>query len=1102
MRTSVKSLKHSHILKNGGSRKCLRAIAAAAMTALTISTVQADELAPVPEIMAPVPKTINIPQPVPTHGENAGYILSQELTAPTDTSITLYEVINNEVKPHYYEYTIKEGAIVGSFDAIKNRGDVNLSNLSRDFIKNTDDAIHIYMLSEFNPEPIIGDFINNETGIYTANGPNSIQGNFIGNSGTAINSHTTNDSIKGNFFDNKGGAIYHTHSGYDAGDMPKTIKIEDSVFINNSNLGLDNDNLELYKTSHKYAQELIQTLEVEGGAVTNKSVADISNSFFAQNHTTNGHGGAINTTVANDQLGTTLGHYMITKPYEGHEFQRIKLNLTDNSGNNIMSGYAIAIKKDGNIVDLVPFGEIKDTYNFYLSLYYSGGAELNPEIGTATYTLSELEYDGELTEDDIEDLKILFANNNLNDINDFFKYPEKMMSTMHIDNTSFIGNYAESTDEAFEAKGGAIYSAGDITIKAHDGYDAVFKDNYTLNNSVKDYNAIYVARNGYYEAVTDENGELTDYKAVFAPATLRLDAKDGGRIFMYDKISGDNGSLSASITQQDPKPRVIEDFQYEYDETPHYNVKFTGDETGYIYLLNDIENSPNVSLDDTNLYLGRESVLNNSRFSLNSGNLQLANNQIGTMELNSFHLGGTANVSVDADLANAQMDRITADEYTAAENASLNVNYINLLSDAKQDETKIQFAEEGLKDYVNYTGISPISYTPIWKYNVNYNKDDGYFTFSRGGSTGGESGNPSVTPPVEAFNPAVLSTPAAAQTGAAATMGQVFNYAFQHSDNYLNIPYLERIAAKNANKYALSPTGDATDTGNFSPLFTHNEKDSIWVKPYASFENIPLKNGPKVSNITYGTLIGYDSKFQHLKHGWDRIWTGYIGYTGASQRYSGIDSTQNGGLIGGTMTMYKGNFFNATTLSTGAIVGNNRTMYGNEDFTMLIAGIANKTGYNFEFKEGKFIIQPSMLMSYTFVNTFDYTNAAGVRINSEPLHALQLAPGVKFIGNIKGGWQPYASVGMVWNILDDTKVRANDVRLPEMSVKPFVEYGLGIQKRWNDKYTGYLQAMVRNGGRTGVALTAGFRWALGNEGKPVEKVKKDSSRTERIGIVK
>lgn len=1099
MKAGVKPLKRSHTLENG-SKKCLRAIAAAAMTALTISTVQADELAPVPEIMAPVPKTINIPQPVPTHGKNAGYILSQELTAPTDTSITLYEVINNEVKPHYYEYTIKEGAIVGSFDEIKNRGDVNLSNLSRDFIKNTDDAIHIYISSEYSPEPIIGDFINNETGIYTAYGPNSIQGNFIGNSGTAIKSHTAIDSIKGNFFDNKNGAIYHTHSGYDAGDMPKTIKIEDSVFINNSNIGVDNDNLELYKTSNKYAQELIQTLEVEGGAVTNKSIADISNSFFAQNHTTNGHGGAINTTVANDQLGTTYGLYTITKPYEGHEFQRIKLNLTDNSGNNIISGYTVAVKKDGNIVDLAP---IRDIDNFYLSLYYSGGAELNPEIGTATYTLSELGYDGELTEDGIEDLKILFANNNLNDINDFFKYPEKMMSTMHIDNTSFIGNYAESTDEAFEAKGGAIYSAGDITIKAHGGYDAVFKDNYTLNNSVKDYNAIYVARNGYYEAVTDENGELTDYKAVFAPATLRLDAKDDGRIFMYDKISGDNGSLSASNTQQDAEPGVIEDFQYEYDETPHYNVKFTGDETGYIYLLNDVENSPNVSLDDTNLYLGRESVLNNSRFSLNSGNLQLANNQIGTMELNSFHLGGTANVSVDADLANAQMDRITADEYTAAKNASLNVNYINLLSDAKQDETKIQFAEDGLKDYVNYTGVSPISYTPIWKYNVNYNKDDGYFTFSRGGSTGGESGNPSVTPPVEAFNPAVLSTPAAAQTGAAATMGQVFNYAFQHSDNYLNIPYLERIAAKNANKYALSPTGNATDTGNFSPLFTHNEKDSIWVKPYASFENIPLKNGPKVSNITYGTLIGYDSKFQHLKHGWDRIWTGYIGYTGTSQRYSGVDSTQNGGLIGGTMTMYKGNFFNATTLSTGAIVGNNRTMYGNEDFTMLIAGIANKTGYNFEFKEGKFIIQPSMLMSYTFVNTFDYTNAAGVRINSEPLHALQFAPGVKFIGNIKGGWQPYASVNMVWNLLDKSDVTANNVKLPEMSIKPYVQYGVGIQKRFNnDNMMIFGQAMIQNGGRNGISLSGGFRWTLGKEGKPVEKVEKDSSRTERIGIVK
>ena len=90
-------------------------------------------------------------------------------------------------------------------------------------------------------------------------------------------------------------------------------------------------------------------------------------------------------------------------------------------------------------------------------------------------------------------------------------------------------------------------------------------------------------------------------------------------------------------------------------------------------------------------------------------------------------------------------------------------------------------------------------------------------------------------------------------------------------------------------------------------------------------------------------------------------------------------------------------------------------MYGTDNLTMLMGGVGNKTGYNFEFKEGKLILQPNILLSYTFVNTFDYTNSAGVRMKSDPLHAIQIAPGVKLIGNLKNGWQPYLGVNMVWN---------------------------------------------------------------------------------------
>ncbi len=146
---------------------------------------------------------------------------------------------------------------------------------------------------------------------------------------------------------------------------------------------------------------------------------------------------------------------------------------------------------------------------------------------------------------------------------------------------------------------------------------------------------------------------------------------------------------------------------------------------------------------------------------------------------------------------------------------------------------------------------------------------------------------------------------------------------------------------------------------------------------------------------------------------------------------------------------------------------------------MLMTGIASKTGYNFEFAKGKFIAQPNFLTSYSFINTFDYRNAAGVKITSDPLNAINLVPGIKLIGNLKNSWQPYLSAQMVWSLMDDTHFEAQNVNLPELSVKPYVQYGVGIQKRWGERFTGFFQTMVRNGGRNGVALSAGLRWTIG-----------------------
>ena len=327
----------------------------------------------------------------------------------------------------------------------------------------------------------------------------------------------------------------------------------------------------------------------------------------------------------------------------------------------------------------------------------------------------------------------------------------------------------------------------------------------------------------------------------------------------------------------------------------------------------------------------------------------------------------------------------------------------------------------------------------------------------------------------EGFNSAVLAAPIAAQMGGYLTQLHSYDEAFRNMDMYMLMTKEERQAMKMRNKFATTSKDIIYD-----PTTTQYENKAGWFRPYATFENVGLDNGPRVSNVAYGTYAGGESEMYDLGHGWDGMWGAYVGYNGSHQAYGNHNSIyQNGGTLGLVGMAYKGDFFTGLTINAGANGAEASTMYGSENFAMLMAGIASKTGYNWELANGKFIIQPSATVSYSFVNTFDYKNAAGINISNDPLHAIQIEPGVKFIGNLKNGWQPYASVSMVWNIMDKTHFHANEVALPDMSVKPFVKYGVGVRKSWGERFTAFFQTYFTNGGRNGVGLQAGFRWTLG-----------------------
>ena len=573
----------------------------------------------------------------------------------------------------------------------------------------------------------------------------------------------------------------------------------------------------------------------------------------------------------------------------------------------------------------------------------------------------------------------------------------------------------------------------------------------TLNIKAKD-NDIAVA--GPIMLQSDEN--TSKY------SNLYFIADNNRQITLNDNIKSDNGGNNIYFNGNGTivANGIFDPFTAEVNTTLvknnyDYEINYNVNEGGVLRYTND-----KYLYEQDNHGVVAEHGLNT--INLNGGTLDLMNGVASTISLAGFNVDQNSNLMLDVDLANATMDRISTPATTV--NGNLNITKLNLISDATGDETTINFTDDvNLKDKVQYIGEKEglVAKSPIYRYNVDYKADNGDFSFTRSGG-------------YEGFNPAVFGS-AVAMQGLYYTQLNNYNIALANVDQTMLKTKAQRNAEKYGNKYAY----DGDETQVFSPLYVQEKNAGAWFKPYVSTERVNLKDGPDVDNTMYGALFGGDSDVITVG-GWDTQYSVYAGYNGSHQAFDGNEIYQNGGVLGLTATAYKGNFFTALTANVGMHGANIKTDVGNNDLNTLTTGVASKTGYNWELADGKFIIQPSWMMSYTFINPFDdYTLGNGVRIKNDSLHALQLAPGLKFIGNTANGWQPYLGAQMVWNIVDDTKVKANEVNLPETSTKAYVEYGLGVQKSAGERFTGFGQAMVRNGGRTGVVFTLGGRWAIG-----------------------
>ena len=281
---------------------------------------------------------------------------------------------------------------------------------------------------------------------------------------------------------------------------------------------------------------------------------------------------------------------------------------------------------------------------------------------------------------------------------------------------------------------------------------------------------------------------------------------------------------------------------------------------------------------------------------------------------------------------------------------------------------------------------------------------------------------------------------------------------------------------RTANKYAAA-------VPQIDPYQYSIKDGSLWFKAYGAFETLSMTKGLNVGNNAYGSLIGADFPLVNLKNGWKLVPTAYIGYNGAHQHFNGVSMYQNGAQLGLMGTAYKGDFM-TSLLAYGGGYGNDMTVRGefgngSDNTGNWFAGVASKTAYNIRLPHD-FIIQPTLMAAYNAFGQQNWGSDFGVlSMSSGMLNGLNVAPGVNFILQ-KKTFSLYATAQLVYNVMGGVDGKAGNIDLGYVRMRHcYFEYGLGVMKKFKDRFSGYLQFTIRNGGRTGIGFSGGLNWKVG-----------------------
>ena len=643
---------------------------------------------------------------------------------------------------------------------------------------------------------------------------------------------------------------------------------------------------------------------------------------------------------------------------------------------------------------------------------------------------------------------------------------------------------------------GKIYSKGEksnITVDT----DGIFNNNKTI--------------------VSD--GQITIYGQFNNKGTI-----DGAYIYLDTNYTG---SSSRKTIAKASTPRMVDFAEYRVPVLRNYNridvsEGFYG--TGTIYNNGTInlggEVNPafsgTVLVDHGTINLMKDSYFLNGcvQHIYSEGTLNLINETLDYVYMDQLYLEGDMYLKMDIDLAGPSPEQQNRGDYLYVnycqsgsrpynpERSVANsqivyddidyhqilINSLDIWSDSEKDITSVIIANEIPQEAIHLAGSQRLVYGPMYGYKV---------TISTTVYESPDSGI-QIEEPVNVvynYNAQELTT---GENEEEEIVVEGMDYGnvltFQKLKDHYS-PEIEQskvaIAGANISQEEIFDTV-LNNAGNFSFFqkqgtsagdVEDSSAPTLWIKGFGSKEDVDLEDYVTVKTTYYGAMIGVDWERQYSEtfdatYG---IFGSYIGGELKNDDYTNSKVTQNGAYLGVRANWYFGElskFFVNGIIDYGFINNNSETRTETNDFNSQVIGLAARAGYNFEWANKSFTVQPSFGITGKYIITDDIeaklTDESSIKEEIGNITNITYEPGLKLIKNLGRCWILTREGKYVIEQVDG-EVKVEEQVLPDTSYENYTDLGLGVEKIWG--YTVlHLKANKTFGGRDGFGINAGIEF--------------------------